>query len=222
MNVAIAYRVWDAPVRVFHWLVTLLVLAQWASGEWNLWSMDWHFYVGYAMLGLILWRVLWGFFGSENARFAHFLVGPKRVLSYLPTLGVRAPDAHAGHNPLGGWAVIVLLLALAAQTITGLFSSDDIFLFGPLAATVSTATVDLMSGWHKSLTDGLVILIALHLVAVFWHLLWKRENLITPMVTGRRPFATDPQVRMVGWWRALLLALLSAGAVYALVAWGQS
>lgn len=215
------YRVWDGPLRLWHWLIVALVFAQWASAEWNWWAMDWHFYAGYATLALVVWRALWGFVGSDNARFASFLKGPRSLLTYLPTLGAREPDAHAGHNPLGGWASLVLLLALAAQSTTGLFTSDDILLFGPLAERVSGDTMEAMTGLHSQLTDALVILIAIHLAAVLFHLVWKRENLIGPMLSGDRLLAADPGLRFASWTRALLLAAVSAAAVWLLVAWGS-
>jgi cytochrome b len=222
MSEVMRYRVWDGPVRLFHWAVVLIVLAQWASAEWNLLSMDWHFRLGYVMLGLVIWRVLWGFFGSENARFAHFLRGPAAIASYAPTTLERKPDAMAGHNPLGGWAVIALLAVLLVQAGSGLFSSDDIFRFGPLAERVSADTMDVMSDLHETLTDVLIALIAVHLAAIGWHLAWKRENLITPMITGRRAFDLDPGLRFAGWLRALALGAVSGGVVWAIVAWGQS
>jgi len=222
MSEIVRFRVWDGPVRVFHWLVVLIVLAQWASAEWNLLPMDWHFRFGYVMLGLVIWRVLWGFFGSENARFAHFLRGPGEVARYAPTVFERRPDAMAGHNPLGGWAVVALLAVLFAQAASGLFSSDDIFRFGPLAGRVSADTVDWMTDFHEALTNVLLALIALHLAAIGWHLIWKRENLIAPMITGRRPFAADPGLRFAGWLRALVLGALSGGIVWAIVSWGQA
>jgi cytochrome b len=222
MSEVARYRVWDGPVRLFHWLIVAIVLAQWASAEWNLLSMDWHFRLGYLMLGLVLWRVLWGFFGSENARFAHFLRGPAAVARYAPSTLERKPDAMAGHNPLGGWSVVALLLVLFLQAGSGLFSSDDIFLFGPLAERVSADTMDAMSGLHETLTNVLLALIALHLAAIAWHLVWKRENLIAAMITGRRAFAVDPALRFTGWLRALALGAVSGGVVWAIVAWGQS
>jgi cytochrome b len=184
--------------------------------------MDWHFRLGYLMLGLVLWRVLWGFFGSENARFTHFLRGPAAVARYAPSTLERKPDAMAGHNPLGGWSVVALLLVLFLQAGSGLFSSDDIFLFGPLAERVSADTMDAMSGLHETLTNVLLALIGLHLAAIGWHLVWKRENLIAAMITGRRAFAVDPALRFAGWLRALALGAVSGGVVWAIVAWGQS
>lgn len=222
MSESMRYRVWDGPVRLFHWLVVAIVLLQWASAEWNLLSMDWHFRLGYVMLGLVLWRVLWGFFGSENARFAHFLRGPAAVARYAPTVFERRPDAMPGHNPLGGWSVVALLAVLFLQAGSGLFSSDDIFRFGPLADRVSADTVDAMSDLHEGLTNVLLALIGLHLAAIGWHLVWKRENLIAPMITGRRAFAADPALRFAGWLRALALGALCAGIVWAIVVWGPA
>lgn len=216
------YRVWDGPVRLFHWLVVAIVLMQWATAEWHFLSMDWHFRFGYVMLGLVLWRVLWGFVGSENARFAYFVRGPGAVARYAPTVFERRPDAIAGHNPLGGWSVVALLAVLLVQAGSGLFASDDIYRFGPLAGRVSADVVDAMTDLHEGLTNGLLALIALHLAAIAWHAVWKRENLVAPMITGRRALPADPGLRFAGWLRALALAAVSGGAVWALVSWGQA
>lgn len=214
------YRVWDLPTRIFHWTVALLVLAQWCSAEWNLVSMDWHFRFGYALLALVLFRIVWGFVGSDSARFARFLAGPSRVAGYAPTLTRREPSAHAGHNPLGGWAVAAMLSVLLVQSVTGLFANDDISLYGPLSERVSADTAGQLTSIHKSLTDVLVVLIGLHLTAVTWYSLWKRERLVLAMVIGRKALATDPAVRLAGHGRALLVFAACSGVVWAVVEFG--
>ena len=214
------YRVWDLPTRIFHWAVAALVLAQWCSAEWNLLSMDWHFRLGYALLALVLFRIAWGFVGSESARFSRFLAGPTQVADYAPSLARRAPSAQPGHNPLGGWAVVAMLLVLLAQSVTGLFSTDDISLYGPLSERVSAELADEMTSIHKSLTDVLVILIGLHLTAVAWYSAWKRDGLVAAMVTGRKVLAVDPSLRFAGLGRAVVVFALCAGVVWAVVVLG--
>lgn len=215
-----SHRVWDLPTRVFHWAMAALVLAQWCSAEWNLLSMDWHFRLGYALLALVLFRIAWGFVGSDSARFSRFLAGPARVADYAPTLARRAPSAQPGHNPLGGWAVVAMLAVLLAQSVTGLFSSDDISLFGPLAERVSADTAGQLTSVHKALTDVLVILIGLHLTAVAWYAVWKRDGLVPAMVTGRKRLAADPALRFAGIGRAMVVFALCAGVVWAVVVFG--
>lgn len=217
---SVAYRVWDLPTRVFHWAVAALVLAQWCSAEWNLLSMDWHFRLGYALLALVLFRIAWGFVGSDSARFARFLAGPTRVADYAPSLAQRAPSAHPGHNPLGGWAVLAMLLVLLAQSVTGLFSTDDISLYGPLAERVSADLAGQMTSIHKSLTDVLVILIGLHLTAVAWYTIWKRDGLLAAMFSGRKRLATDPALRFAGLGRAAVVFAVCAGVVWGVVELG--
>jgi cytochrome b len=215
-----SYRVWDLPTRIFHWAVVALVLAQWCSAEWNLLSMDWHFRFGYALLALVLFRIAWGFVGSDSARFARFLAGPTRVADYAPTLAQRAPSAHAGHNPLGGWAVLAMLGVLLAQSLTGLFSTDDISLYGPLSERVSADVAETMTELHATLTDVIVVLIGLHLAAVAWYAIWKRDRLVAAMFSGRKVLAADPALRIVGLGRALGVFAVCAGVVWAVVVFG--
>lgn len=216
----VSHRVWDLPTRIFHWGVAALVLAQWCSAEWNLLSMDWHFRLGYALLALVLFRIAWGFVGSDSARFARFLVGPSRVADYASTLVRRAPSGQPGHNPLGGWAVVALLGVLLAQSVTGLFATDDISLYGPLAERVSADLADQMTSIHKSLTDVLVILIGLHLTAMTWYTIWKRDRLVAAMVTGRKLLASDPALRFAGLGRAAVVLAVCAGVVWGVVEFG--
>ena len=214
------HRVWDLPTRIIHWAMASLVLAQWCSAEWNLLSMDWHFRLGYVLLALVLFRIAWGFVGSESARFSRFLAGPSRVAEYAATLARREPSAQPGHNPLGGWAVVAMLAVLLAQSLTGLFSTDDISLYGPLSERVSADLADQMTSIHKSLTDVLVILIGLHLAAVSWYAIWKRDGLVPAMVTGRKRLAADPALRFAGFGRALLVLAACSGVVWAVVVFG--
>jgi cytochrome b len=214
------FRVWDLPTRVFHWAVAALVLAQWCSAEWNLLSMEWHFRFGYALLALVLFRIAWGFVGSDSARFSRFLAGPSRVAEYAATLARRAPSAQPGHNPLGGWSVVAMLAALLAQSLTGLFSTDDISLFGPLSERVSADLADRLTAIHKSLTDVLVILIGLHLTAIAWYALWKRDGLVAAMLSGRKRLAVDPALRFAGVGRALVVFAVCSAAVWAVVTFG--
>src|SRR5215213_870886 len=124
-------RVWDLPIRLFHWTIAILVLVSWGSQE--LGWMQIHFYSGYLTLSLLLFRLVWGFIGSDTARFRSFLRSPLAGLHHLTQITRREPDTEIGHNAAGGWMVLVLLALLAAQATTGLFSNDDIMLEGPLA-----------------------------------------------------------------------------------------
>lgn len=211
--------VWDLPTRLFHWVLVVLIILQYLSGELGLLSMTWHFRLGYATLALIVFRVLWGFAGSDTSRFSSFVRGPGRVVRYLrDSMRGRAKSA-IGHNPLGGWSVLLMLLCIAVQTVSGLFSSDDVTETGPLAAHVSDATVELMTRIHHVGRWVLLVLIALHVVAVLMHWVVRDDNLVAPMLTGRKDADEPEALRIVSSWLALALAAASALAVWALVAW---
>jgi cytochrome b len=205
-------RVWDLPVRLFHWAIVLLIPALWATHRFD--NMDLHILLGEIMLGLVLWRLLWGVLGSSTARFAGFVRGPGSVIRYLTGRGARA----FGHNPLGGWSVVVMLLALSVQTGLGLFASDeDGIYYGPLASTDLESAHE-VAKWHETFFWVLVALIALHVLAVLYYVVVRRDNLVTPMVTGRRR-ADGAEAAMVPapLWRFVLSAGLAAGLTLALI-----
>lgn len=211
-------RVWDLPTRVFHWALVLLIALQYATGEFGLLDMRWHFRFGYATLALIAFRVLWGFFGSQTSRFGEFLRGPRAVMRYLRAQMSANPQRSIGHNPLGGWSVLALLASVAVQAVSGLFASDGIDTDGPFAAHVSDSTVKLMTRVHHWNENLLLILLGLHIVAVLLYLLIKHDNLIAPMVDGRKRVTQVRNLRFVSGWLALLLFGLCAAAV-ALLVW---
>jgi cytochrome b len=211
--------VWDLPTRLFHWTLVVLILLQYLSGEFGLLSMEWHYWLGYATLALIVFRVLWGFAGSHTSRFATFVRGPAAVARYAAdSLRGRAVEV-IGHNPLGGWSVLLMLISIAVQSVSGLFSSDDLTESGPFAARVSDATVKWMTRIHSFNRYVLLLLIVLHVAAVLLHWVMRHENLVAPMLHGRgRSDAVNP-MRVTSAWRALLLLALSAVAVGILIFW---
>ena len=212
-------RVWDLPTRAFHWLLAVLITLQYATGQFGVLDMRWHFWFGYATLALIVFRVLWGVAGSQTSRFADFVRGPGAVAYYLKALLSTNPQRSIGHSALGGWSVLALLLCVLIQTVSGLFASDGIDTDGPLAARVSGKTVKLMARLHDWNQNALLVLIALHVVAVLLYLLLKHENLITPMFSGRKAVAGARPLRFVGVWRALALLAIAVSAVAALLRW---
>ena len=216
------FIVWDLPTRLFHWALVALIALQFASGEFGWLPMSWHYWLGYATLALIVFRVLWGFAGSETSRFADFLRGPRAVLRYVAD-SVHGRAEHApGHNPLGGWSTVLMLAVVAAQAISGLFASDDISEEGPLAAHVADATVSLMTKVHALGRYVLIVLITLHVAAVLLHWVIRSDNLVAPMLHGRARVDGARALRFVSSWRALVLLALSAGAVWALLAWSAA
>ena len=210
-------RVWDLPTRLFHWALTILVVFQYVTGQFGLLDMSWHIRGGYAVLTLLVFRLLWGFAGSQTSRFGGFVRSPRAVMRYLRERFAGDTRPSAGHNPLGGWSVLALLLCIAVQVTTGLFASDDIAVEGPFAAHVPARWVRLATQIHGWNENVLLILIALHVVAVLLYLLLAREDLITPMVSGRKRVPTPP-LRFVSRWRALALFAIAAGAVALLAA----
>ena len=208
-------RVWDAPIRFFHWLAVVLVAAAYVT--WRLDWMDWHAMAGEALLVLLFFRLLWGFFGSETARFSFFLAAPGRALRYLAYALRREPDRQIGHNPAGGWMVLLLLALMLGETLTGLFMNNDIADKGPLTDITPAPIADAITALHAILWDALLAAIALHILAILVYAAAKGQNLVLPMITGRKTLPeTMPQPRLAGPLRAIL-ALVCGGAAAALL-----
>lgn len=205
--------VWDLPIRLFHWLLVGLVAACWATGEFG--KLDLHMTLGTAALALLLFRLAWGVAGSATARFAGFVKGPGAILAYLRQSRSGHPPPVLGHNPLGACSVLALLALLILQGVTGLFTNDDVLTEGPLVHLVSGKASALLSTLHRAGFKLLLALIGLHVAAVLFYLLVKKDNLIRPMVTGTRPMpAGVAGVRFASPWLALVLAAASAAAVW--------
>jgi cytochrome b len=182
----ISAPVWDGFVRVFHWSLVLLFTVSAVSGKVGGEWMEWHMKSGYAILALVTFRLIWGFVGGEYARYTSFITGPIRALKYGVNLLGKNHQHVIGHNPVGGWMVIVLLLLLATQAVLGLFSNDEIATTGPLARYVSDATSITLMGRHRLIGDILLGLVGVHIAAVLFHLLVKKENLIRAMFSGKK------------------------------------
>lgn len=213
---AASTRVWDLPTRLFHWTLVALIVLLYATGEYGLLDMRWHFWLGYATLALILFRLLWGLFGSQTSRFADFVRGPVLVARYVKAQMSTNAHISIGHNPLGGWSVLALLLSVLLQSVTGLFASDEIDVDGPLAGFVPGYTVKLMTRLHNWNENVLLLLVALHVAAVLFYLLVKHDNLIVPMFTGRKRIPPR-ELRFASLWLALALLLLSVAAIAVLI-----
>jgi cytochrome b len=210
--------VWDWPVRVVHWLIMLLVATLLTTGlTQGERVMVWHMRAGEALLALVLFRVLWGFVGSRNARFSSFVRGPAAVIAYVGSI-VRPPHhAHATHNPIGGWMVVALLVALLAQASLGLFTNDDILVDGPLVKLISKDLSDTISTLHRRGWWVVVSLASLHIAAVVSYFVALDENLVYPMVSGVKslpPAIASPAAAQASTWRALVLLALCASAVW--------
>ena len=210
--------VWDLPVRVVHWSLVALLAALWWTGEQRM--LDWHSLAGYALAGLVLFRIAWGFAGSSNARFSAFLRSPRTVGNYLRREAFdRSASAHEGHNPAGGWSVLAMLLLLAIQVGLGTLAVDvDGLESGPFSYLIEFDSGRAAAEWHAFLFNLLLGLIAVHLAAVVFYVAYRRQELIRPMITGsRRSGGVPDTVRFAPLSRALGLAALSGLAVYAAV-----
>jgi cytochrome b len=209
-------RVWDAPTRLFHWAIVVLMTFSYvcALREWN----QFHFLSGYAVLTLLLFRLVWGFVGSETSRFRQFLRSPAAGLAHLAAFGKREPDTEIGHNAAGGWMVLAMLAALFVQVGTGLFSNNDIDAKGPLAHRVSKATSDWLSGVHVTSFYVLLGLVVLHVLAIIAYAAVKRHDLVRAMVTGKKRLPANlRQPRFASPLLALGILVAAAGVVWLLV-----
>ena len=209
--------VWDLPVRIVHWLLVLLLAALIATGlagdDW----LVWHMRAGAVMLTLVVFRILWGFAGSPNARFSAFVRGPAAVLRYARSLGRAAHERHATHNPLGGWMTLLLLAVLLAQCALGLGTADEDQYAGPLVAHIGDALSGTLSHWHRRLWWVVAALAGVHVGAVAGYYLRYRDNLAAAMLSGEKELpagvATERGAAM-SWPRALVLFAACAAAAW--------
>jgi len=220
---SVPVRVWDVPVRVFHWVLVALIATSWITVEIGGNAMTYHMWAGYATLALLIFRIVWGFVGSTHARFADFCYGPSRTLAYLRGLLRLDPPFYAGHNPLGGWSVILLLACVSLQAVTGLFANDDIMIEGPLVKHVSGDTSSLLTTIHRWNFNVLLGLVCIHVAAAIFYLVVKRENLIRAMFTGRKQVPREAgyaEQRMGSTWVAVMVLAIAALLVRVIVTWG--
>ena len=202
-------RVWDLPIRLFHWLLVASIAFAYVSGQLGGNLIDWHARAGFLIVGLVVFRLVWGVVGTPTARFATFVRGPVAIAAYL-----RGEWRGIGHNPLGALSVLGLLALVGAQAATGLFTNDDIAFQGPFADWVGKELSDRFHGWHALLQNGLLALIGVHVAAIVFYARVKKENLVKPMITGwaEAPATTTPASRRGGGVVAFVVSALIAGA----------
>lgn len=223
--------VWDLPLRVFHWVLVLSIAASWYTAEFSeeyvevgdsiLSYTQIHYYLGYWALGLILFRILWGFVGPRHARFTNFLRGPGRVLAYMGSVMKRDSTPSIGHNPMGAWMVVVILLMVGAQALSGLFLIDNTEIYpAPFHPSVDSALAGQLGSFHHLNFDVLLWVIGLHVAAIVFYRVYKNQNLVGPMLTGRKPAELVPPHEAIAGsqlLKALIVAVVAAGAVYLLL-----
>ena len=205
-------RIWDLPTRLFHWTLAASVIALVITAKTG--AMLWHERLGYAVLALLVFRIVWGLIGGRWSRFAAFVYSPARLLNYLR--GVPHPEDGVGHSPLGALSVWGLLTVLAAQVASGLMSDDEIAFTGPLTRFVSNAVVGQATGYHKEIGQYLVIgLVALHLLAILYYVLVRRQRLVRPMLQGDKalPQPVTPSRDDVATRLLALVVLAASGAL---------
>ena len=203
-------RVWDLPLRLFHWALATLVIAAIVTVKID--ALQWHFYCGYAVLALLGFRLVWGIFGTYYARFASFGCSPAAVIKHLRDLKHGRASFYPGHTPIGSLSVLAMLTVMLLQVASGLFSNDDVDSQGPLAKFISKATSDRFSWFHTDVNVWLIyVLIGLHVAAIAFYYFKKKDDLVTPMLTGDKEWS-NTVVDVRDTWRKRVVALLILGA----------
>lgn len=185
-------RIWDLPLRLFHWLLVMAVVGSFVSVKLGGNAMIWHGRFGYLVLALIVFRLVWGFVGTHHARFTQFIKSPKVIVAYL-----KNPAETPGHSPMGAVSVLVLIALFLAQALAGLFATDDIAFDGPLAKYVASAWVELLTSFHRWNEWVLLALVATHIGAILYYKYAKRINLTSAMITGDKELADAAMVPLI-------------------------
>lgn len=211
-------KIWDVPVRVFHWLLVVLFVTAYATNALGTNYFKYHVWSGYAIIVLVSFRILWGLVGTYHARFINFVRNPITTIKYVVSIFKRTDKHYVGHNPLGAIMVITLLTAILAQAITGLFTNDEIFNLGPLYGYISNDLSLQLTSIHRQLFYWILGAIALHVVAVFIHVFLKRDNIIKAMFTGRKISSEGNTQKAISSSR-IGLAVIIVVALALLLAW---
>jgi cytochrome b len=211
-GMTVSTKLWDLPTRLVHWSFVVLLPWLWWSAEKG--DLDTHIKLGMVMLILVVFRILWGLVGSSTSRFTGFVRGPGTVARYLRGLFGKEGEPFVGHNPLGAISVVALLLLLGGEVMLGLFAQDTDGLYsGPLNSLVGYDTAEAARDWHELGFNVILAVVGIHLLAIIFYLIVKRDNLVGPMITGRKRYAgTITAPTMAPVWRAGL-CLVAAWAV---------
>ena len=212
-------KVWDICLRLFHWSLAILFVLSSYSAFQDKFGMyaDMHFLSGYIILILVIWRLMWGFMGSETARFSKFIGSPKAALNHMISMFRGEPYQTLGHSPLAGYSVILMLILLLAQATMGLFASDGMLFSGPLTRVVDSGMRSDLTSMHKLLGLVLIGLVSLHVAAVLCYAAFKRVNLVWPMIVGTIKTSDKPQPAMKPVWLGLVTFVLAGWLVCSLV-----
>ena len=206
----IRIRVWDLPTRIFHWALVLAVVAAIISGQLGGNLIEVHGKIGLGIVGLVVFRLVWGFVGSTYARFVQFVPTPARIRAYL-----KGDWRGEGHNPLGALSVLGLLALLLCQLLTGLVANDDIAFRGPLFDLVGEALSNRLTGLHHKVGDLLIGLIVLHVAAIVFYVRFRKQNLVKPMLTGWKEGGDGVSAKGGGIVAIVVAVFLAGLAIYA-------
>ena len=200
---------WDLPTRLFHWCLALCIFfaifSGLVGGQW----MEYHVLAGLAAIFLIAFRLVWGVLGSTYARFCQFFPTPGRVISYL-----KGQWHGEGHNPLGAFSVFALIFFCTFQAVTGLFTTDEIMLKGPLYNLIDKDTSLAITSIHKQMAWVLMAFIALHFLAIVFYKIVKKDNLVIPMITGKKLTAHGESYKPAALWALILALVVACAALY--------
>lgn len=214
-------RVWDLPVRLFHWALVVLIIVAVVTQKIGGNAMEWHFRAGYSILALLAFRVIWGLVGSRYARFSSFLYGPSTIVGYVRGGKDALKRKYLGHNPLGSLSVFALLGVVLAQVVSGLYANDDIASEGPLVKFISKDLSDKFTWFHTEVSVNLIyLLVAMHVLAIAFYYFRKRQDLVKPMLTGDHEVEFDAAPANDSWSMRLFAAVIlaaCAAAVYWLI-----
>ena len=198
------HLIWDLPVRLFHWCFALTMLGSWYTSGQEGEFLEYHMQLGYFALGLLSFRICWGFVGPKHARFSQFIPSPGKLLSHLKTIKQGNTAPSAGHNPLGSLMVLAMITLISLQAISGLFISDDVFTSGPYYGSLDEKAEQVMNSIHHNIYNYIWLSIGLHLLAIAYYWRVKKQNLVLPMITGKK---SPPQVSAADGINSSRLAL---------------
>jgi cytochrome b len=211
-------KVWDLPIRLFHWGLVAAVATSFISME--LENMEVHVISGACVLGLLIFRFLWGLWGASTAQFHRFIPSPKRLINYLKK---SESDGRVtiGHSAIAALSVVAMLVAIGFQTITGLVADDDVYTTGPLIDYVESDVSEWATGWHATNSDIVLAFLGLHIAAILFYKFVKKQSLVKPMIVGGRELSNDetivenPLVER-SWIVFILTAAIAAAIPYVL------
>ncbi|MDR2164154.1 MAG: cytochrome b/b6 domain-containing protein [Zoogloeaceae bacterium] len=203
-------KLWDIPTRLFHWLLVVAIVALFITGILGGNAIVWHGRLGILVVGLVTFRVVWGFVGSTYARFRQFVPGPASIAAYL-----KGSWHGPGHNPLGAFSVLALLALVTFQAISGLFTNDEISFSGPLYRLVDPELSLTLTSYHRVLAYVLLAFVGLHVASIVFYAIVKKDFLLIPMITGMKQVEAGESYRGGGIAPFLLALAIAAGAIYA-------